>query len=253
MSGGPSVARASSMIRFAHFAVVAAAAVFVAACSDHDAELKAARGSRDGGPNTGIPSIPAVGAGTLLPGNRQPGGAPPPQAGGATCQPQQVAQVQATWRPPSQPRPACTQQEALAVVDCAFSTQNCNIPSADCKQCAVSLKSTAQSFGPLIVDDTTEQGGLELNVEGCAALLSQDIGSTGCGPRLQAMYLCEEPACAQCESDDEKVACMEAADQGPCAQYAAQAEPCGQYAQSCLQGSNEQDVAFSLLGLFCGK
>jgi len=251
-----------TMNRFAQLAVVAALGVFVAACSDHAAELEAARsGGKTSQPisaaTPGLATTPQAGATPGLPGGATPGGqlpSLPSGPGGPTgCQPQQVAQVQTPqWRPPSQPRQACSQQEALALIDCAFSNQNCNIPSPTCKQCAVSMKSSAQQYGPIIIDDTTQQGGLELNVEGCAAILSQDISGTGCGPRLQAKYACEEQACAQCASADEMAACMQAADTSACAQYVQAASSCEQYAQTCLQGGTEQDVAFSLLGMFCG-
>jgi hypothetical protein len=82
--------------------------------------------------------------------------------------------------------------------------------------------------------------------------MSGDITANGCGPRLQARYACEEQACAHCASPQEMAACMTAADATVCTAQVANANACLQFANQCLAGGSEADVAFNLIGLFCG-
>lgn len=245
------------MMRILHLAAMALLGAALGGCSDHAAALESAKGGAglggaapagSGGvtPLPGLPTTPAAGV-TPLPGTTvTPGGVP----AASGCQPAQVANIAPVWRPPSQPRAACTQVEGQAVVARVFGQPDNTPVSAACLNCAISPKSTSSFYGPLIIDEATQ--GLEINVEGCAALLSNDISANGCGPRLQARYLCQEQACAQCGSAQEIQSCMAAADQGVCAQYVANAAACQNYAAQCLAGGSEVKVAFDLIGMFCG-
>jgi hypothetical protein len=233
--------------RIALFTVLVASALS-AGCGDNVDDLAKARAARKPTGNKGT----GAGDEAVVPvSNTGPGTTLPQPSGGGACQPAQVGSLDVKWRPPhALSQHLCTQQEANILASCFFANQGCDEQvTALCHQCAVSSAEASSTYGAIIVDESGQHDP-EPNVEGCVAARSGDVSASGCGARLRSMFGCESQACAECD-DANHAACTQAADTGVCATYAQAATRCSSQRDQCSQGSSPQEVAYSLIQLFC--
>jgi hypothetical protein len=261
-----------SLALFAVFSLAAAAA-----CSD----------SRNGGflPDGGGPEaggIKAKGDGGSTTDPEDDGGSavdsgkkkPPVDSGDpptTSCTPGSVSGFTPQWTPPTTlHQGTCSPTQVSTLLDCLLnasaSKSTCDAfqqapANKDCQTCAIS-PSTAASLGPLVV---SEDNLLTLNIAGCIARTANQMTSTGCGAKVQSVAQCADAACtANCpvpDGDSKALAdrneCQTAAESGACASYQTDADTCSQpllqgVSAACDNGASFEDLANSIVTLFCG-
>lgn len=253
------------------FAVFSLATFF--ACSDsHSGGFPT-----DAGPETG--SIKAGDGGTSAEGGKTKKDSgdtttPPDDDSGTTttsCSPGSVSSFSPQWTPPAVLHAnACSATQITTLLDCLFSSSasqatcdafNQAAANKSCITCAVT-QATAASFGPLIVSTDNL---VSLNLAGCIARTSNQMTATGCGAKVQASSQCTGAACeANCpvpDGDSQALQarndCETAAESSVCQTYATDAKCADTLLQGasapCAQGSTFEDVAKSLVTLFCGN
>lgn len=228
----------------------------------------------DAGPETG--SIKADGGSTADSGKtKKDSGDPTPvdEDSGTTtsCAPGSVSSFTPQWVPPAVLHAnACSATQITTLLDCLFSSTasqatcdafNQAAANKSCITCAVS-QSTAASLGPLVV---SADNLVSLNLAGCIARTSNQMTATGCGAKVQAASECTGAACeANCpvpDGDSQALKarndCETAAESSECQTYATDAKCADTLLQGasapCAQGSTFEDVAKSLVTLFCGN
>lgn len=191
---------------------------------------------------------------------------PPVDAGG--CAPGDVSAFSPNWVPPKPASAACTDQSiAQYAKDCLDpQTSNntaCSAFQSANKACAACLVTpeAATSYGAAIAGGN---GVISLNVGGCIALLSGDLGATGCGAKYEANRQCGAAACDDpCpipNGDDpafqKYLKCLNDSEKTVCKSYATAVCPeadAGAVAACALNGSSFVDNFKALAPVFCAS
>lgn len=121
------------------------------------------------------------------------------------CSPRPLTNFVPTWKPPTgYPRAACTDADIAAIVagcETAKSTQaTCTPAVAAHKACGncIFTDENAPVLGPSVYYAKLKRD--IVNEPGCAAIILGDVSPTGCGAAGQALYQCDERACALCDT-----------------------------------------------------
>ena len=191
---------------------------------------------------------------------------PPVDAGG--CAPGDVSSFSPNWVPPKPASSACTQANIDQYAkDCldpqTGNTTACNAFQTANKACVTCLVTpeSATTYGAAI---SQANGVISLNVGGCIALLSGDLGASGCGAKYEANRQCAAAACDEpCpipNGDDpafqKYLKCLTAAEKTSCKAYSAAVCPepdAGAVAACSLNGASFVDNFKALAPIFCAS
>jgi hypothetical protein len=181
------------------------------------------------------------------------------------CPPGEVSSFSPTWVAPKPASASCSpaaiDQYAKDCLDPQTrSTSACTAfqnANKACVACLVTPESSS-SYGASIL---RSNGVISLNVGGCIALLSGDLGATGCGGKYEASRQCSATACDACpipEGDDAAfqayLKCLSDAEKTVCKSYAGAVCPApdaGAVAACELDGATFVDNFKKLAPLFC--
>lgn len=254
------------------FAVFSLATAF--ACSDARTVYLAA----DAGPEAGSIKAKTDGGGDTEEDagvtKRDSGKKPPPDASEPpppACSPGDVSGFTPQWIPPTTlHQGACSATQITTMLDCFFNASavqaTCDAfekapANKACQTCAVT-PSTGASLGPIVI---TTDSLITLNIAGCVARTANQMTSTGCGAKMQAARECASAACAtNCPVPDgdqqalaDRNACQTAAQSAGCMTYETASDTCSDpllqgASSACANGTTFEDVASSLVTLFCG-
>ncbi len=183
-----------------------------------------------------------------------------------SCAPGDVSGFQPTWVAPAAASASCTpaniDQYAKDCLDpqtrsgtacTAFQKAN---PA--CTTCLVTPESST-SYGAMILRSNNV---ISLNVGGCIALMSGELGATGCGAKYEASRQCSAAACACPLPDGDDAAfqaylkCLGDAEKTSCKTYATAVCPipdAGAVAACDLDGASFVDNFKKLAPIFCAS
>lgn len=189
----------------------------------------------------------------------------------SACAPGSVSGFTPSWTPPTAiNQGACATSQITTLVDCLFNASanqtTCDTflqaPANDaCVKCSIT-ENTAAAFGPMIVDADSL---VTLNIAGCIARTANQLTSTGCAAKVQALGQCTDASCtANCpipagddQALDARNQCMDDAETTECQTYATDAQCADALisgaAAPCAQGSTFEDRAKAYITLFCGQ
>lgn len=184
------------------------------------------------------------------------------------CAPGDVSTFSPNWVPPKPASAACTEQAiAQYAKDCldptTRSSSACSAFQAANKACVGCLVTpdSASAYGAAI---SRANGVISLNVGGCIALLSGDLGASGCGGKYEAQRQCAAAACDDAcpipEGDDpafqQYLECLGDSEKTSCKTYANAVCPepdAGAVAACSLSGSSFVDNFKALAPIFCAS
>jgi hypothetical protein len=191
----------------------------------------------------------------------------------SACVPADETGFTATWHPAKAHTDSCTSAQIDAYHKCLqdgqtqaspasctpFNGTNATAANKACVACILT-QDTAASYGPIVV----HKGTIEMNVPGCLAVATSDLGGTGCAGKYQAASACRNASCsANCPVTDDasfqlEQQCEQAAAAGTCKTFE-DAAGCadalveaGGAPAACLAGQSFDDLYTAIVPIFCG-
>lgn len=202
------------------------------------------------GCNLGLPDVPdPIDAGSVV--DVTPG-IDAGDAGLPSCMPNVAGFRPSEWHTPSGAHQnKCNEAQATELAECAANDNpgaclpfKNNSANATCYACAVT-STLAATYGPIIDD-----GYLTPNIEGCVALVSNDVTPAGCGARMRANSECADFGCQACQDAKGFDSCIEYASAVTCATYDTTCVKT--FESQCITASSYKEILLRLIKLFCG-